>query len=271
MKQRIRHPGVTLSEVLVVVAAMVLLTVLAVPATRKIVASFESASGVRRVIAAALANARAIAAKEQCYAGVRFQQDLNGDQYMIFIIHDPDDPAHTVDGIGTGLANGFRAVENRKPIRLPQTVGVMDLRLVTRIVLANNHVQYSEAQVTNDMPNLIAECSTFSIVFSPTGRLVLHEVRVRNRHGATGAAANSADDVFNTDTAVFAGDAMFMQDDYFDPLSPFRYGPEMSRNCFVIYDKKRLEAAPPSARWTTYLHGLDMIYINPHTGELVND
>ena len=153
MKQRIRHPGVTLSEVLVVVAAMVLLTVLAVPATRKIVASFESASGVRRVIAAALANARAIAAKEQCYAGVRFQQDLNGDQYMIFIIHDPDDPAHTVDGIGKvwQTASSRRA---RKPIRL-----------LNRRRHGLHSADVLPTRVSDPgkptLPNLIAECSTF--------------------------------------------------------------------------------------------------------------
>lgn len=290
MKQRIRHPGVTLSEVLVVVAAMVLLTVLAVPATRKIVASFESASGVRRVIAAALANARAIAAKEQKYAGIRFQQDLNGDQYMIFIIHDPADPptaaqlAADPQRTGTGLANGFRALEGRKPIKLPPTIGVMDLRLVNRTTMTETAVN-SDGQL-DDVPAgewkyFLSECSTFSVVFSPTGKLVLHEVRVRNRHGIVDSQAqinvSSTDDIFNKQSAVFAGSAMFMQDDYFaaswSPVPTFDpgYGPEMSRNCFVIYDKKRLEAAPPSARWTTYLHGLDMIYINPHTGELVND
>jgi hypothetical protein len=70
---------------------------------------------------------------------------------------------------------------------------------------------------------------------------------------------------------VESGTGMFIQDEEPPTLAPPGFGAEMSRNCFVIYDKKRLEAAPPSARWTTYLHGLDMIYINPHTGELVND
>jgi hypothetical protein len=76
--------------------------------------------------------------------------------------------------------------------------------------------------------------------------------------------------VFNTINQVENGTGMFIQDDP-PPNGLAGLDQEMSRNCFVIYDKKRLEAAPPSARWTTYLHGLDMIYINPHTGELVND
>lgn len=294
MKQRIRHPGVTLSEVLVVVAAMVLLTVLAVPATRKIVASFESASGVRRVIAAALANARAIAAKEQCYAGIRFQQDLNGDQYMIFIIHDPADPptaaqlAADPQRTGTGLANGFRALDGRKPIKLPATVGVADLRLVyNRRVVGGEYLcdemRVDSDQLLNDQADtddlvsmgLVAkerefsyftsDCSTFSVVFSPAGRLVVHQVWVRNRTGRTGDT--SPDDVFNTLNQIDMGVGMFCQDDY----PALGFGFEHSRNCFIVYEKKRLEAAPASSRWTSYLGQCDMLYVNPHTGELVND
>lgn len=276
MKQRIRHPGVTLSEVLVVVAAMVLLTVLAVPATKKIVASFESASGVRRVIAAALANARAIAAKEQKYAGIRFQQDLNGDQYMIFIIHDPADPptaaqlAADPQRTGTGLANGFRAVDARKPVKLPQTIGVMDRKLRSDPADPLNPTAVDLSSDANiDTPDELRDTTTFSVVFSPTGQLVIHEVRVRNRWGRRNS--ESPDDVFNIMPQVESGTGMFIQDEEPPTLAPPGFGAEMSRNCFVIYEKKRLEAAPPSARWTTYLHGLDMIYINPHTGELVND
>lgn len=286
MNRYARHPGFTLSEVLVVVAAMVLLTVLAVPAMKKIVGSFESASGVRKVIAAALSNARAIAAKEQKYAGVRFQQDLNGNQYMIFIIHDPADAPTAADLAidpyltGTGLANGFRALDGRKPVKLPASIGVFDLRLVTRTVLANNQVQYSEAPVNadpqvNNLPVFLSECSTFSVVFSPTGRLLLHEVRVRQKHlDVLIGAVDCFDNVFNDQNRFFANDAMFMQDDYFQATSPFRYGPETSRNCFVIYDKKQFEAVPPAQRWTGYLQqlaNLDTLYINPHTGELVNN
>ena len=293
MRRYARHLGFTFSELLVVVAAMMLLTLLAVPAAKKILASFESGRGVRQVIAAALSNARAIAAKEQRYAGVRFQQDLNGDQYMIFIIHDPADPPTAAQlaldpyATGTGLANGFRAVEGKKPMKLPSTIGVMDLKLVNRATVTevdvNNNNQLDD-QPPGEWKYFLSECTTFSIVFSPSGRLVLHDVRIRNRHGIPDTQAqvnvSSSDDIFNKQTAVFAGSAMFMQDDYFAaPWSPYPtynpgYGEEMSRNCFVIYDKKRLEALPPTRRWTDYfqqLARLEKVYVNPHTGELVND
>jgi hypothetical protein len=131
-----------------------------------------------------------------------------------------------------------------------------------------------DSQIAN-LPPFLAECATFSIVFSPTGRLVLHEVRVRQRHpDFIVATVDAFDEIFNHQNRFFAGDSMFMQDDYFVAGSPFRYGPEMSRNCFVIYDKKRLEAIPPTTRWTDYfqqLARLEKVYVNPHTGELVND
>ncbi|MBE0536357.1 MAG: hypothetical protein IH624_11865 [Phycisphaerae bacterium] len=292
MRRYGRHSGVTLSELLVVMGVMTVLAVLAVPTGKKMVDSFESSSGVRQVIGAALSNARAIAAKEGHYAGVRFQQDLNGDQYMIFIIHDPAaapsnaqiaaDPYVT----GTGLANGFRAIQGRKPIKLPPNIGVLDLRLVTRTSRAAPlyTIDYSETVLNTDnllnTANLIPESSTFSVVFSPSGKLSLQEVRVRNRHGIpdtlTRTGDISTDDIFNKQDRVFAGQAMFLQDDYlrawWSPVPTFaNYGPEMSRNCFVIYDKKRLAATAAAQRWTDYLQELDPVYVNPHTGELVNN
>ena len=90
---------------IVVVGGISLLVFFAMPAVRMLSRSFESESGTRSMIQSALSSARAIAAKEQRYAGIRFQvrQDPNtpfeGRQYMIFIIHDYDE---------TNLENGFR-------------------------------------------------------------------------------------------------------------------------------------------------------------------
>lgn len=279
-----RHCGITLTELLVVMAAAALLTILAVPAAKRITNSFEAGYGVRKVIGAALSNARAIAAQKGCYAGVRFQQDLNGDQYMIFIIHDPADPAASANGIGTDLANGFRAIEGRKPVKLPQNIGVMDLRIRTDRVNAAVGVDTDvivrhplTGQVENALTDLnldeaaeLRDAATFAVVFAPSGRPVIHQVRVRNRNGRNDAASlinPSSDDVFNTLTQVDNGIGVFYQDDY----AALGLGQEPSRNCFVIYDKKRLSGAPATRRWTDYLQELDWVYINPHTGELVND
>ncbi len=113
-------------EMTVVVAAVALLAVLGLPAISAFLNSLASSGPTKAMISAALSSARAIAAKEHRYAGIRFQKaydpkgPLEAVQYMIFIVHDV---------AKTDRANGFRAVEGLEPIRLPEAVGVMDLRI----------------------------------------------------------------------------------------------------------------------------------------------
>ena len=113
-----RSSGLTLTEMTVVIAVVALLTVLSLPAVRSFFASLANSGNARPMISAALSSARAIAAKEQRYAGIRFQtaydpskSALDAPQYMIFIVYDYDN---------TGLANGFRAVEQRHGRLRPQ-------------------------------------------------------------------------------------------------------------------------------------------------------
>ena len=269
MKQCSNKSGFTLSELLVVMAVMMVLAVMTVPATRALMKSFETSAGVRTLISAALCNARAIAAKEQRYAGVRFQRDLKGNQYMIFIVHDPADPASTADGIGTGLANGFRAVDGKKPIKLPANIGVMDLHIRQNLAVETDPAdQAIAADVDINDAAEVMDATTFSIVFSPTGKLVVHEVRVFNRSGRPNNS--SPDDIFNTDLNVDADDAMFYQDDY----AALGLGQERSRKWFVIYDKKAFDAVSAGRRWTDYLEYLknnETVYVNPRTGEVINN
>ncbi|MCD6392290.1 MAG: type II secretion system protein [Planctomycetes bacterium] len=256
MRRYGKKSGFTLSELLVVMAVMMILAAATIPAARQLMKSFETSTGVRRVISAALCNARAIAAKEQHYAGVRFQQDLKGNQYMIFIIHDP-----------ALRPLGFRAIEGKKPIKLPANIGVMDLYVRDKPIEAfdvtgNVDTAASNANINDN--HEVMDTTTFSIVFSPTGKLVVHEVRVRNRTGNT-----RADDVFDIDLNVDAGDAMFYQDDY----ANMGLGQERSRKWFVIYDKKAFGAVRASQRWTEYLEYLknnETVYVNPRTGEVIN-
>ena len=105
----------TLTELLVVISVMALMMGIAVPAVKRIMESFDSGTGARQLINAALSSARAIAIREQTYAGVRFQPDQAGNTYMIFIVHDPE---------ATGFANGFRGLIGRKPMKLPKDVTV---------------------------------------------------------------------------------------------------------------------------------------------------
>ena len=113
-----------------------------------------------------MSSARAIAAKERRYAGVRFQEDYNGDQYMIFIIYD----ASISNGWQGNL--GFRAVEGSPPVKLP-----------AGIKLCKNEIA----------PGMD---TTISVVFSPSGKLVIHNLWVRNRDNVSDDS--SLDDIFNT-------------------------------------------------------------------------
>ena len=260
MKAKPNQSGLTLIETTVVIAVVALLAVLGLPAIRTFLNSFELQSGTKAMISAALSSARAIAAKEQHYAGIRFQnryqEDVNGCQYMIFIVHDFD---------STGLENGFRAVEGTEPIKLPDAVGAMDLRHRTDYLdpknPADTPINYDDE--INE-PKEVRDTTAFSIIFSPSGKLVIHGVRVRNRNGETGSS--SEDDIFNTEHNVKDEKmAMFYQDDYAD----MGLGQEPSRNSFIIYDRTQLDKVDKNRRYDDYLSDLEVIYINPYTGTMI--
>lgn len=232
MKIKSRQSGLSLIEMTAVVGAVALLAFLAVPAARKFLDSFGSTGSAASMIQAALASARTIAAKEHRYAGIRFQFDkkgpLQGDQYMIFIIHDPEE---------TGHASGFRAVKGVKPVKLPTTVGVMDLR-------------HSGSEVI-DTPNEIqdqTDTSTFSIVFSPSGKLVLHDVRTKWL--SLDMEQKFADDRDGT-------------------LGPVQ---EPSRNRFIIYEKRKFKNALKQGDdvLLQYLTSLKPMFINAYTGTIIS-
>lgn len=272
MKNVHYNKGFSLSELLVVMAIMSLLVGIGVPAVKTVLDSISSSASLRNMISAALNNARAMAIKEGEYAGIRFQTDANGDQYMVFIVHDDaSSPSSTAlmtdpERTGTNLANGFRALKGRKPVKLPGDSRVMDLKLRTNI-----DAQYPNYIGIDDDPQIdedfeVYDTSTFCIIFSSAGKLVTHEVRVRNRHGKmNGGTYLSTDKLFNIDAVVNDGLAKFYQDDY--PL--LGLGQEYSRKSFIIYDKKAFDTVNPTLRWNNYLKTLEEIYINPYSGALV--
>lgn len=252
-------------EMAVVIATIALLVGFGLPALRALLNSFETQSGAKTLISTALASARAVAAKEQHYAGVRFQQDSAGIQYMVFIVHDFGK---------TGLAPGFRAVKGVKPIKLPETVSVVDL-----IYNPDLLTPQGDGIVDNDIElnnvNVLRDTMTFSIIFSPSGKLVIHDVRVRNRDGRTEGTETlniSRDDIFNTRTKItdpVDPVGMFIQDDY----PTMGLWAELSRNSFVIiYEKDKFkQALGRGSAWSDYLQQMasDRVYINSYTGTMI--
>jgi hypothetical protein len=269
MKIRYKQSGRTLMEMTVVIAAIVLLGSFGLPAIRAFLDSFESGAAPKSVISAALASARAIAAKEQRYAGIRFQKAFHPDgpleasQYMILIVHDVSK---------TGLASGFRAVEGLEPIKLPDSLGVMDLKRRT-----NPNPMYSgydpiDTDVEISDLNILRDTTAFSIIFSPSGKLVIHDVRVRNRDGDYQPLnlADSMDDIFNSpENITNFNTGMFVQDDY----ASMGLGQEVSRRSFVIYDRLKFRRAYEKGQaYSAYLQNLPpeaIIDINPYTGTMI--
>jgi len=272
MKLNSRQSGLTLTETTVVVASAAMLAVFALPAVRAFMNSFEVQGGAKAMISAGLASARAIAAREQRYAGVRFQKIYSdsGDplkvaQYMIFIVYDFDK---------IGLKNGFRAIEGIEPIKLPDSVGVMDL-----MVRIDHGTGSSAAEEPNDRtidadsliddPEELRDTTAFSILFSPSGKLIIHDVRTRNRDGKFKPSDpdESMDDIFNSSENIRDySTGMFVQDDYAD----LGLGAEPSRNSFIIYNRTLFAKINENNRWSDYLKDLEFIYINPYTGTIID-
>ncbi len=267
--------GITLIEIVVVMAIIAILATFGLPAARSLLKSFESGSGTKSIINAALSTARAIAAKEQRYAGIRFQQDLSGNQYMIFIVHEE------LSRMGN-LTIGFRAVKDIKPIKLPQTLGVADLMVRTNHGLASGDAgdtQYVSLALQNlddnepanfghDGKNIyITDITSFSIVFSPTGKLQIHDVRVRNKDGIYQPGnGESNDGIFNSPENIQNFNiGMFVQDDY----AELGLGAEPSRKYFIIYEKDQFDKLGALGKFN-YLYSLEPTYINQYTGTIID-
>jgi len=275
VRRRSRQAGTTLTEMVVVIGIAALMLGLAVPAVNMLLNSFESESGAKSIISSAMASARAIASKEQRYAGIRFQKlgDPNhpekASQYIIFIIHDTNI-----------MAYGFRAVEGIQPIKLPDSIGVMDMTIVPTRNIQNPinpsiQLEINQDNLINDNFELI-DTSTFSIIFSPSGKLVIQGVRVMNRDGIGDKTyivpTESNDDIFNKKWKVDAGLAMFYQDDYWIAPTNWGLGPEPSRNSFVIYYTKEFRQAYNNGKpYSGYPIPWNRVYINPYTWTIINE
>jgi len=272
--------GLTLIEMTLVIATIALLVGFGLPAVRSMIRSFETQDGTRSVIAAALSSARAMAIKNQRYAGVRFQKKctsasrtdplndgIDAPQYMIFIMH--EEP-----GKMGGLTIGFRALPGREPIKLPDTIGVIDLTGIDHDDEINQKAELNDA-------------TAFSIIFSPSGKLIVHNVRTRNRDGVhlpvnsgsqddPNGVDESWDEIFNSVENIVPNTATdkdnvgkFIQDDY----PQFGLDQEASRTSFVIYERQRLKSTfEKETAWSEYLSLIPAdaeVYVSPYTGTLI--
>lgn len=246
-------------ELLVVLGIIAALAAIAIPAIKAMQKSYDS-TGADGMISTALSTARTIAISKQKYVGVRFQKayDVNNvidaDQYMIFIINDED--------MGT-LTDAFRAVEGYKPMKLPANSGIMDLKV------GNTGVDIKADGMINTN-DALTDTTTFSIVFSPAGKVAVHDVQTRNKDGETDTSDSSKDEIFNTKNNAEAGKALFMQD-YTARIDGL--GKEQSRKTFIIYDREKFKKIDADKRYEDYLKNLSLkpCTLNPYTGAIVRN
>ena len=244
--------------------------------------SFQSEGGAVSMINAALNSARTMAVSRQRYVGVRFQKLctstdpadplkglMDAPQYMIFIVHEE------VKNNG-GVGDGFRAMEGLEPIKLPPTDGRHGIELdhaVTR-----KSTSPSNCATRRRSPS----CSR------PSGKLIMHNVRVRNADGVyrPDNAAGAAEDVHgrhvqlgrehlpgqqagacSSRTTISRGRTT--QADDLD----YGLGEEPSCTSFVIYEPPQLRMVyDQKTAWTDYLSRLaaKAFYVSPYTGDLIS-
>jgi len=239
-----KNKGLTIIELLVAIGIIAVVVAITIPAINAMQKSSGS-TGTVQMISATLSNARTIATSRQQYVGVRFQKTYNAnplkaEQYMIITVYSPIySPLQE-----SPVAAWFIAVEGCKPIKLPSNTGVIDMTEISGDGDINDDIKLSNA-------------TTFSIVFSPVGKLIIYDTWTGNKNGVEDNT--SKDDVFNSKANVMADTGMFIQDDT----------QEKSRTKLTIYDRSIFDKLPPNERYSKYLVTLKPVFINFYTGMVI--
>jgi len=253
----------TLIEMLVVIGIIALMIAATTPAVLALVKS-NKLSAARNLIRSALVLAQAHAAQSQRYAGVRFQFDRDGwekgQQYLVLI-----------EKAAPGSATyEYNAIPNTKPATLPMGIGVIALNAV---VASNSNL--SNGNLDDDLDHALGgllNATTFSIIFSPTGQMVVKKVQALARDVDDKTFGNQLD----VDTIARAGDPpspLLYYDNYvpvIDSVSWCEYEP--STTGFYIYETQLMAECEPDFRYDDYVEpALDPILINAYTGTIIKD
>jgi len=271
-----KNRGFSLVEMLVVVSIIVLMLSLAMPNAAVLIRS-QKLNSAENMIRSALAQARAHAAVNQRYAGVRFEFDRTGwqkgRQYLVLIEN------------YLLATNEFVAVANVKPLIMPDGLGA-----VSGEVNSTNGNTYLEnpTYLINDgniNPYCMNGATTFSIVFSPSGQVVMKNVLVRPRN-VDDKIINHQERVDIQDNSVYREFKALLYCDGFvkgstwETIPPFQhdiyYMPwcvaEYSTSGLYIYETdKMLAVTDPTLRWTQYVSKLTPMLINSYTGQIIEE
>jgi prepilin-type N-terminal cleavage/methylation domain-containing protein len=282
----LRRKGYTLVEILVVVAIIAIVLAIGVTSLRALTGGVQE-NAARTTLASLLASARAEATGTQQIVGVRFEQDAKGYTYGVIVHLAPDWhvwPSRSNDFITMVAPKG------REPVRFPKGV---EFAAADELSCDRD----SDGDVDADDANLalsrdILDATTFTILFAPSGQVMVRNVCVTQR-----CVIDPTDGVIwdnATDTIFQAPDGPDSTDYMLNPRPPAEtglsvevswllrgdgrwpnacdgtnlLGYESSVVALYVYDQvARREAG--SAAWTNYLKNQApavLVQVNPYTG-----
>ena len=215
--------GFSLIELLVVIAIMSILIGITIRSVRMVSSKMASVDTVRTMVGTALTTSRTLAMAQQTHIGIHFSVSVDGTHLLSFI---RDDNTYVED---TNIRRYRVIVGNRNMVKetsIPSNIGLLDMQV------GGNKIDKDTD--TND-PFKLLDTNTFSMVFSPAGKLVLRFMWIVD-------ADNNLE----------------------------LLGPEVSRNCLYIYDKTTFEKVDVNNRYTGYLQYLPPVLINYYTGKVIN-
>ena len=255
-----KQSAFTLIEMLVVAAIIGLLVAIAVPSVSGILRS-NKWSASHNLIRTAFARAKAHASKNQTYAGVRFQQNAEGRQYLAIIEHDPI----------SGSANRYVAVVNTKATPMPTGIGVISADVTAlddgTTGLGNAANKYLDD--SDDYLDCLKAATTFSVIFSPTGQLVVRSVEVQNDD-----KTNIFGTLNKTSISPTALSAKLLVYDI-DGSAPW-CAEEPTTIGLYIYDQAALADVDEENRYTDFIKNhvssdaVDYLLINTYTGTIIH-
>lgn len=259
-----RPAGFTLVELLTVMAIIAVMSLLVLPGFTRMISSNKEGAALN-LIRAALVEAQVHAAQTQKYAGIRFQFDKNGwaagRQYLVLIENITGDE--------------FRAAPNAKPTALPEGIGAIDYSMLVQYPVNQTQINNNNNNLSDNDTNPygLLGSTTFSILFSPTGQLVVKNIYITRW--------NEDDQVFNNQVLVESipekgklPPPLLYYDNYWKlkDSAPWCWYEPSAKGLYIFEVNKMLDVNAGS-RWSDYIGTAEVepVLINMYTGTIIRN